>query len=308
MPRLARLASALLLPFALAACQGASSVPCQAVEGDVIIRDAAGWKAFVDSGCPVVRGNLLIVSDTLVEPIGDPALVEVTGDLGVAFNAQLQGLALPNLKIVGGSLDVGGGNSAMQELSLPALTSVGSLILSLNTGVGRVELPALTSVGSSVQVGFNTGVGRVDLPVLTRVGGDVLITGNTGLAAVSLPALTAVTGYLDVTFNEGLEALDLRAVASVQDSLHVEWNGGLTAVSFPALASVAQIRVVDNAALGILSLPALESTDGFYVYGNPVLPECQPLAVKDRLIASGGLVGAYSWIVQGNDASGTCGP
>lgn len=261
LPRLARLALVLLLPSALAACQGSGSVPCQTTKGDVVIYAAAGWKAFVDSGCPVVRGNLLI-SAGIVEPIANPAVAEVTGQLAVTYNAQLQGLALPNLKTIGGSLLVAE-NGALAEFSLPTLTSVGGW----------------------VDVSFNTGIGRVDLPVLATEGGDILIAGNTGLATVNLPALGAVRGDLHVLANDGLEALDLPSVAYVRYEL---W-------------------VTDNRGLKTLSLPALAWTLAFMVTSNPVLPECQPLAIKDRLIAAGGLEEG-SWRIYLNDAAGTCGP
>lgn len=112
---------------------------------------------------------------------------------------------------------------------------------------------------------------------------------------------------MSLAFDPALTTVTLPALQVSLSGVELQSLPALTSASLPALRMMGVLSVHDNQALVSLSLPALESADLLSVVSNPALPECQALALKDRLVAAGGLA-AGSWSIEGNDAAATCGP
>ncbi|MGN6518703.1 MAG: hypothetical protein ACTHK2_04680, partial [Dokdonella sp.] len=125
-----------------------------------------------------------------------------------------EGLQLPALTSVGGSLDVGA-----EGLQLPALTSVGG---SLYVRAEGLQLPALTSVGGSLDVGAE----GLQLPALTSVGGYPC-----SMAPINLELAPYWVTITDTHMNIGCqwhslaewEAFDDRRIAEMDGRNAVRW-------------------------------------------------------------------------------------
>jgi len=332
MARRSRPSLAALVTLALAACGGGSPAdPCQPYQAyDNVIRDAAEWKAFADSGCRVVKGHLTILAGS-ADPASAPAVEEVTGGVAISLNSPYREVSLPHLRAIGQGLLVGA--SAQEAVSLPSLASVEHVSLWDNTGLKTLDLPALAEIRNSLWVSSNSEIEMLDLPALTIIAGSLSLSRNPALARATFPAL-ATAGAMFISNGSALAACDFPALAEVRDSvflfdlaalpavelpalrvvgtaghasgLHVFSLGAATHVSLPALRRVnGLLDVTFNGTLGALSVPALESVDSLSIRGNPVYPECEALALRDRLSASGGLLDS---LVGGNDTSATCSP
>lgn len=325
--------TALLLLGILAACQDATPEPCAAYQSyDNVIHDAVEWKAFVDSGCKVVRGHLTLGAGA-ADPANVPLVEEITGGLGIALGGSSREVALPHLRSIGGSLLVTS-STAQEAVHLPALTSMGGTISVTGNGALRViDLPVLASVGGGwVGVLSNGSLEALDLPALTTPI-SLVVDGNAVLARLSLPALPTL-GYVSVGENGALASIDLPVLAAVLNGMQlydlqalpaldlpalqavgtVPYAAGLsvfratavTRISMPALRSVAtSFDIVGNPVLQTLEVPALDQVVSLTIRSNPAYPECLATALVDHLVASGGLERA---MVSGNDTASTCGP
>lgn len=298
---LALSAALALAALALAACGG--DEPCYVHEGSVYVRSEAEWNAFVGKGCPVVRGDLLLIDDQakLAEA---PALAEVTGDL-VVMSRSLEALRLPALERVGGGFQLRS-SLALAEVQAPALASVGGLWVRGQGGPLRLALPALAQVPEGVLVDDNLGLLEVSLPALASTDAYVAFYFNAALTRIHLPALVRTGDDLIVFDAPRLVELDLSSSAIVRGGLWIGQCDALQTLALPALRQVSLFLRLDfNAALASLSLPALEGAGSLEVVGNPALPECTALALRDRLVAAGAIRSAS---IYGNDAAALCGP
>jgi hypothetical protein len=151
----------------------------------------------------VAVGSENSLGGTLKQDLVLPSVPSISGSLLVngSFSA-------PNLTQVGGDAVIGGATD------LPALATIGGTLsiyedhINTVSGVSTLSLPALQSVGS-INIGLNTeflsGLGTVSFPVLTTVPGTFQIINQTTLTQVTMPKLASVgagnKGVLTFTYD-----------------------------------------------------------------------------------------------------------
>ena len=106
----------------------------------------------------------------------------------------------------------------------------------------------------------------------TTITGDLTMTGN-DLLTIELPQLVKVDGTLSASLSPALTDISLPALVRVGGSLRVDNNDALASLELPALAKVNERNVDDLFDLAIRD--------------NPLLPNCQAAAIRDRLIDYG---------------------
>jgi hypothetical protein len=172
----------------------------------------------------------------------------------VQNGSDITSLDLPALETVTNDIWVSN-QSALTRVSLPALTTSGSLRLRDNPALTDVELPALEDVVGTFSVGSQSG-SALD------------VRNNNALVDLYLPSLTGTTGQLYVLDNDALETVDAPAYlastafnASVGHGVAVLANDVLQRLSLPSLQTAGDVFVQNNGVLADLDLPALQSTD-----------------------------------------------
>ena len=105
----------------------------------------------------------------------------------------------------------------------------------------ELSLPALRSVGGTVRVSANGSLHGVFLPKLERAG-RVEVTGNVELATLSLPKL-AETGALSISDCAELEVVDAASLVTVGGELIVAGAPKLAVVDAPHLARIRLLRI-----------------------------------------------------------------
>jgi lectin-like protein len=220
-------------------------------------------------GVEYLVGDLFIRGD-LVPEVHLPRLQRITGALTVGW----EGLV---------PLEDGGSLPPMSTLRLPALRSVGNLLLTLPY-VQTLDLSALESVGDMVELTSVGTLTAVDLPALRSVGGDFSFHYTAHFAASSqslrAPLLASVSGGFLLDYNAQLATAELPALAQVA-WLSVQGNASLSALVLPALERTGAVTVSQNEVLSTLSLPKLGGGSGAtLVTANPALSQCSALALE----------------------------
>ena len=254
-----------------------------------------------------VRGDLRIVGGEIQNVDALDCLIEVDGDLTLA--AQPEQAPLDRLERVSGALRVI--QTPITSLSLPVLSSVGSLEIEANPGLTSVSAPALVRLGSLVLT-QNPRLERVDLPPMelpeglaisktalrhpprTRSAGRIALEANPrmvsleGLEGIQATselilsdnlALRSLAGLSDLVVVTGELFLRDNGVADLADlaqltvvgNLSVLDHGSLNSLGLPALAVVGELRLERNAVLGVVDLPHLTRA------GRLVVKECPAL-------------------------------
>lgn len=174
--------------------------------------------------------------------------------------------------------------------------------LSVFDNASRVELllPSLLSVDGDLYFGNNRASLDeesppviIEAPDLTTIGGSLDVHQNGARVELLLPSLFSLGGSLRVEHNERLYNPNM-----VRDA-------GPVAIDLPALEEVVEdVRVVSNASLASLSLPAIRALGEFYVaHSNAHLPQCQVDALEQQLRGAGWQGTAHT---GENDETGTC--
>lgn len=248
----------------------------------------------------MVRGDFVVSSDDrLPSLMGFETLKEVKGDVHVEDNDLLSDLVgFDGLETVGGSLFIGsyqnGGNRSLIKLDgLERLVKVaGWLVINSNPFLGSVKgLSSLRTVGQSLQICGNYALANLDgFEQLTEVAGDVWIGCDKivsyGLVGIGgLTALSRIGGTLYVLNNANLQSVD-----------------GLI-----GLRTASYIIVSDNDELltvrGLRHLQRLGLASVFII-SNRSLPQCDPLKLRDILVAQGFFLGDF--IAVNNNGKGPC--
>ncbi len=137
------------------------------------------------------------------------------------------------------SLDIRTG----MELDLTPLRQLreirGAFSVGPTVGLAELSLPRLTSAGS-IRIVANGNLMRLALPVLER-SSKVEIEGNGALSIVALPALRS-TDRISIADNAELEVVDLSALTSIRE-LALHENPKLTLVEATKLREIEELTL-----------------------------------------------------------------
>ncbi len=174
----------------------------------------------------------------------------------------------------------------------------------------------------------------------THIGGSVHISGEEFTNVDSLECLEYVGRLLNINANPVLEDLyGLRNITEIGGALNVQDNAvltnidglsGITTIGTGSHDEIKYLQIFDNPVLenvdGLINLTTV--AEGLYIYSNPELtnldglanletlggaesliidnpnlPNCQAVALRDRLQANGY---SGSFLLSGNDMTATC--
>lgn len=220
----------------------------------------------VTSCSRTITGNVTVKDEAGLSELEDVCVID--GDLRVQ-RALISRLRLPYLQEVSGlvRIDV---NDALTEISLPALTSAGSVGVEGNYALTQMDLSALVTA---------KGLGLNDNPVLATLSLPALVSGSAegdglgissceALTTLSLPALRSSEALI-VAYNDALVALEVPLLESVHRELHIHNNSKLPQLAFPKLTSCeGELRIAFNDVLVDASFPLLEVVGGPFDVGN----------------------------------------
>ena len=230
------------------------------------------------AGCTTVAGTL-VAADTLLEGIALPDLQLVGGDVLISGNADLASLDLRSLATVRGTLsiiDTAPGGAPLASINLSSLGSAGLVV---GRAVVNPAGPDPTASQCGLQVSAPPAfphLSTLDLPELTHAAELLVIA--TAIASLHAPLLANVDG--DVCFDAD-RALDLGgdhpplpALVSAS-SLGVD-DGAAVSIVMPLLHETPHgVQINRNASLTSLSFPALDTSGAPVVISeNSSLPEC----------------------------------
>ncbi len=230
-----------------------------------------------------VQGSVEIFGNPALTGLSLPALATVgntnpddgAGYLQILNNESLATISLESLSSVEGS--VGIGNTALSEISLPALTTAGGLSIGSNDVLATISLDSLSSVEGIVYIGSNPALTGVSLPALTTVGntnpddqpGNILICKNDSLTTITATSLSSVEGKIIIGGGDNDYSSECHSEAG---------NPALTSISFPSLRTVGKdllgqgIKISYNDSLTTISADSLLSVEGSVsIDSNPAL-------------------------------------
>jgi len=135
----------------------------------------------------------------------------------------------------------------------------GAIAIGPSVGLAEVSLPRLTTAGS-IRIVANGNLGGVFLPRLEHCD-RIEIEGNGAQATLSLPVLRGPIARLSIADNPALELVDLSALTEVGE-LAIERNPKLAMIEADALTRAASVRIERNAALSEDQIAALRAKSG----------------------------------------------
>lgn len=287
------------------------------------------------SRVPTLTANFQAWSNPLLGTLDIGALTYVDGDFYLSGNGPLGDVALPNLGIVEGMLDV--------EFSTGLTSFTASALHDVNTGIWVSNDPNLTSfsvnnlhqVKNSIEFQYCDSLATFSASSLQYVGQTITdglyFYANPALTSLSFPVLNNVAGPIDV---EGSAALGvaartsgpLRASALPGDALQSFSAPALTNVGnyfylmgFPNLSTVqvatnsgvslttGDLEIYASQSLTSVSIPGLVNVNGGITFdsniisGPVVLGSSNPLTLSGSLWLYGNNYGfstAPSWSVS----------
>ena len=129
----------------------------------------------------------------------------------------------------------------IQLAGLHVESIAGDLRVGPTVSMDELSLPALRSVGGTVRVSANGSLHGVFLPKLERAG-RIDVMGNVELATLSLPRL-AETGALSITDCEELEVVDATSLVAVGGETVFDRVPKLAVVDAPHLARIRSLHI-----------------------------------------------------------------
>jgi hypothetical protein len=188
-----------------------------------------------------------IVSLTLPEGATDIAAGTSSNPAFKNFTA-LQTVSLPAVTGIGNYAFYD--CTALETISLPAVTGIGNYAFSHCTALETISLPAATSIGDLAFYDC-TALETISLPAATSIGDSAFF--RCALTTVSLPAVTGIGNYA-FYYCTALETISLPAATSI--GYYAFSNTALSSVSLPAAYSISGYAFFDCTALSSVSLPA----------------------------------------------------
>ena len=215
-------------------------------------------------------------------------------------------------------------------MSLPAFEETFAFTAWDNTVLTSVSLPALATVTGELYLGSDPLLTSVTLGPVTSVRGlqlyrnDALsdLTPFSGITVVEdlfgiahCPAVTSLSAFSNLTemgrlFVEDMSMADFSGFEGITGEighLDIRDNPGITSLTgLGGITKTSQVYIAHNdtlASVGELS-SLNEVTGDFEISGNTVLPTCAAEALRDQVLAGGGIGGNVD--ISLNDDGGTC--
>ncbi len=256
---------------------------------------------------PVEKELLILEGDaTITSPEDLARLVKYDSIAGklVVKRSTVERLDLPNLKSIKGRLYIQK-NAALKSVNLGSLQQVGTregdeLVIERNSALESIDLGRLSFVTHSFSLRNNNALKSIDLDSLLRVLGHGLqVSENPSLVRLELKSVLDIT-YLTVSDCVRLEAISMPGLRSV---LHVaiQNNPRLLKLDMTNLFGIYVDPTInaDRAGLQVVGNDSLQTLKGFEnlqvigrnrpleITGNPNLPTCAAILMRDRLAKSG---------------------
>src|SRR5690554_3471858 len=289
----------------------------QRVGGTVSISNLSTSRAIAMPELTSIGGDFYCAGNWDVRSLSLPALDAIGGDLNIS-NIKVEDFEMPALRQVGGFVFLGYNTttasirlpaleqvelhlalirlSALDELSLDALTWVGESLHLGELSLAHAEFPELREVGGKISIADSAELQTLAMPRLHTQGalweGDVTLS----IAIYMLPKLTTLdlgelelaSGSFSLFLVDELREVQLNALTKVGGNLAIAQNALLRSVALPALDEVdGDLEFRGNATLSTISVPVLGAVQNLKVSDNPELPTCQATALRDRLDAQG---------------------
>jgi hypothetical protein len=147
-----------------------------------------------------------------------------------------------------------------------------------------------------VSIFYNPSLDDLSLDALSTVGSYVTLYGNFVLADLSgIDSMTSIGGDLYISFNGDLLGVLLPQLVTVAGSLDVSHCALTSGVTLASLTSTGGLFIRNLDLLTQISLPNLAGVAGdFIIKDNINLATSQAEALRDQVLASGGIQGTIS--------------
>ena len=288
-------------------------------EGDLLINTAFQARAFEETGCGGIDGDLFIEGwDTLTNLDRFANLRYVTGTIWFYFAGDVTDISgLSNLTVIGRDLSMGIA-PPLHPTALPRQSDPGPF--------SEIHLDGLRCVGRHLQI-VNYNARELSFNSLSFIGEDLIVVGDGGghFGTALFPLITKISGDISIG-GDGFHSMDgLANLVEVGGDLELggRWAGVIDGIGFDAAAlqsveGLAQLRVVGGTLIiqeahfltsiggqyGGLN-DSLESIGGLSITNNRTLAACEVRYLRDRLHAVGA-IGEGGMGVSNNDEEAVC--
>ena len=211
--------------------------------------------ASLDLSALITVGDSLFIQNSAITSLDLSALSSVKNTIDLSSNPLMTSFDLSALESTGMFSST---QALFTEISLPSLTTADQgITITSDDQLASVSLPALTSAGT-LYVDYLLVLTTVDLPLLTTTSGGINLNDNPQLATISLPQVTTIHGPLAVGDDTALATLDVPVATSMGAFIVDASVPHLTTVSFPKLEHATGGFGVDHATkVTSLSVPLL---------------------------------------------------
>jgi hypothetical protein len=294
------------------------SCPDTAIDGDVTVRDEAGY-------CAVARvrhigGSLTFSAPRLDRVAVRPCFATVEGDVNVVGNDRLPSLmVLENLSAVGGDLRIARNRRIVDLNGLGVLVNVGGVMTigGPGEGDGNASLERFDGIDGLNFVGGLVVEGN---PVLLDVGALSNLDYYGGACDLTIrrnPALTSLFQYAMISLPAGIAIEDNASLLDDCEPMR-DWGmieGSVTLRGLPSLRGLSMFEgagyvggdlvIRDTGVESLAGLGSLATIGGssVSVVENAGLPTCEAEALRDRFVAFGWTGTAE---IRGNDDLASC--
>ena len=252
----------------------------------------------------VEAGGIWLFHNELADPVSFPVLTAVNGDVSIYPMEYINLIEAPALVNVSGSLGLGFGLES--DLRFPSLQTVGDF-LQFSQNFASLEFRSLTETGGLTLTEVRILDENFELPSLQIVHGDVYIWDASSQTdpplEYFLPAVEIIEGNLTVEgwgpgSTDELALVDLPALVQVMGDVRAINGVSLTRLPWTSLQEIGgDLQISENTVLDdITGLYAIHSIGGYLAITiNPSLPTAQAEALRDT-IGVGNIGGSvYIW-------------
>ncbi len=277
----------------------------QTVFGFLEIEDNAALSQVSLPQLARVHASVRIYQNAALDNVNLPLLSQSI-DLQISRNARLTSLSAPALTTLEGALEIEG-NDQLGSLSLPALMQTGTgaglggdIIVGNNDVLSAVSLPMLSSSGS-LRIGNNPAMGSFTAPVLLSAG-DVRFDLNGSLSIIEFPALVGTVGFVRFSQNTSLGGIYMDGITEA-GWLEVLGHASLSEAAFRSLATIVNdLSVRGNTSMNVIRLGNLSTVGGSAdMSANAALPQCMVECIRNNVT-----VGSNAFSATGNNLQAPC--
>ncbi len=207
--------------------------------------------------CTRLMGNVTLLwlnGETALD--GFSNIDTIDGNLSI-LSTSLTKIVFPQLKFVGGDLNMNG-NQSLMAVHMRKLSSIeGCLFIRHNDVLAKLAFISLMAVRHSMDISYNHALTDFKMNKLGRVGG-MRISYNQNLESYSLPNLRKCLGLIDLISNPSLNEIKWANLEIIPYHIFIYDNGGLELLTFPKLRILRSASIHRNHSLKVLHLNNLE--------------------------------------------------